>query len=136
MKPPILDLIKVGTGLSCTSRQNNFTVFLFFLIVELSESLDISKQLDGFGGGAGTLFLGSVGIIAPGKGGGLQTGGRNIPGGGGGGPFIALTTGDIVSSSESSRKSEKSRSQRWNSLFKQPCRNSSQCNSFSDIFIS
>lgn len=131
MNPPTFDRIGTGVGFSWISRQKSFTVFLFFLIVELSESFDNSVA---YTGGGGTLFLCTEG--KPGKGGGLHTAGRNIPGGGGGGPVDAFTLWDNVSSSESWRKSEKSRSHRWYSRLRHLCLNSSQWSSFSDILIS
>lgn len=57
-------------------------------------------------------------------------------GGGGGGPLAAFTAGDDISSSESSRTSEKSKSHKWNSRCRQPFLSSSQCKSFSDTLIS
>lgn len=135
IKPPNFVLKAAGAGFSCTSRQKSLTVFLFFLIVELSESFECSDEYDGFGGGIGTLFRWPLGNN-PGKGGGSPTGGRKNPGGGGGGPFPMFAAGDNRSSSESWRRSEKSKSQRWNSLLRHPCLSSSQCNSFSETLIS
>lgn len=109
ISPPTLDLIFAGTGLSTISLQNSLTVFLFFFIVELSESFDNSDDREGFGGGTGTLFLSAEGKQL-GRGGGFPRPG-NIAGGGGGGIPAAFTAGDLISSSSSCRKSEKSKSQ-------------------------
>lgn len=133
MNPPPLDLTGGGAGFSWISFQNNFTVFLFFFIVELSESFERSKESVCFGG-AGTFVLGKGGKQL-GKGGGPLKDGNN-PGGGGGGPLAVLTAGHNISSSESCRRSEKSRSHRWNSRSRQPFFSSSQCKSFSETLIS
>lgn len=98
-------------------------------MVELSESFESSEGGGAIGGGAGAAFRLNEGK-GTGGGGGHPNCGAIRGGGGGGAPGIGS------SSSESCLSSEKSRSHRKYSRFRQPFFNSSQCKSFSDILIS
>ena len=123
MKPPTLGLAGGGAGFSCISRQNNLTVFLFFFNVadfSVGESVIDVEEVEG-------KCLGKLKKLLEGIGGGIP---GNIPGGGGGsvggGGGREQAPADSVSSSESYRKSEKSKSHKWKSRFLQLFFNSSQ----------